>query len=71
MIMNNMNSAVTEMGEEDLSQLQVVSAKNGAIKTNGFSSSSVLRSSLYKRQPRPELATLGWARRAIRLAGGK
>lgn len=55
---------------EDVPQLEVMAAKNGA-KTNGFSSPLALRSSFRKRQPRPELDTLGWAGRAIRLAGAK
>jgi hypothetical protein len=62
---------VSEMQEEAIPQLRIVSRKNRATKASKPPAPLVLISRLYKRPARPELAALGWANRAARLAGGK
>jgi len=66
--MNRATRMRSEAQEEAFPQLQIVQPKNGA---NKPSAPLVLDTGLYKRSPRPELASLGWANRAARLAGGK
>jgi hypothetical protein len=61
----------SEAQEEVIPQLQIVPPKNGDKKANKSSAPLVLVTGLHKRPPRPELATLGWANRAARLAGRK
>jgi hypothetical protein len=69
--MNNVKRAEAEVQEENIPQLRVVASKNGAAKAKKPSAPLVFPSSLHKRPPRPELAVLGWANRAVRLAGAK
>jgi len=69
--MNRATRMRSEAQEEAFPQLQIVQPKNGANKANKPSAPLVLDTGLYKRSPRPELASLGWANRAARLAGGK
>jgi hypothetical protein len=68
--MNLANRVVSEGQEDEIPQLQVVKAKNSIRKASKPSAPLVLPLSLHQRPPRPELATLGWSDRAIRLTGG-
>jgi hypothetical protein len=64
--MNNVKRALVELKEEGL-DLRVVPASNA--KKTKPSAPLVLPSRVHARRARPELAALGWEKRAIRLAG--
>ena len=67
--MNNAKIAVDDVEDEEMPQLQVVAAKNGACKTMSLSAPLVLPARIHPRRSRAELAVLGWSIRAPRLAG--
>jgi len=66
--MKNVNTAESELDNEEIPQLQIVAAKNGAQNKRSLLPPLVLPSRLHARKPRPELASLGWKNRAVRLA---
>ena len=68
--MNDVRRAVVEDEEDNVPQVRVVSLQNGA--ANGIGHPATLKLPRRVRaRLRPELAALDWARRAVRLAGGK
>jgi hypothetical protein len=62
---------VLEVKEEDIPELHVVVAGNGATKKTSHAAPLVLPSRTYTRPPRSELAVLEWSNRAIRLSAKK
>jgi hypothetical protein len=69
--MTNAKREVPEVKEEDMPELHVVVAVNGANKKTSLSAPLTLGARIYTRLTRSELAVLGWSNRAMRLAGRK